>query len=179
MKKLQLLGSRLPVTKLQQELEANPALWDANTLRTAHPDSPHHGLSDIWARYAPPGVDSSLPHTAIWYPAATAALPSLQPICERILCAVGGSVLGGVLITRIPPGGECRPHIDKGWHAGHYEKFAVQVKSAPGQTFNVEELSLETSPGDLYTFDNSYLHWVLNPTAHERITLIVCIRRET
>lgn len=177
MKKLHLLGTGISISHLLWELQSHPELWNTNTLRTAPEDSPHHGLSDIWARYAAKTSDPYLPHESVWYPTVTAALPSLQPLCETLVSAVGGTALGGVLLTRIPPNGTCRPHIDNGWHARHYEKFAVQVQSSPRQTFHVEELMLETKPGDLYTFDNSHLHWVLNPTPYDRITLIICIKR--
>ena len=84
--------------------------------------------------------------------------------------------LGGVLITRIPAGKECKPHSDPGWHARRYQKFGVQITSAPGQKFCFEDAELETKPGDIFWFDNEYTHWVTNPTPYERITMIVCIR---
>jgi aspartyl/asparaginyl beta-hydroxylase (cupin superfamily) len=90
---------------------------------------------------------------------------------------VGGKQLGGVLITRIPSGGEVQPHVDHGWHAGHYEKFAVQLRGNQEQAFCFEDAELRPEPGDLYTFDNARLHWVTNDSDSERITLIVCIRR--
>ena len=85
--------------------------------------------------------------------------------------------LGGVLITKIPAGMECKPHVDGGWHAGHYEKYGIQIASAPGQRFCFEGESLETRPGDVFWFDNSHTHWVTNDTEHDRITLIVTLKR--
>lgn len=157
-------------------LQANPWLWDTNDARTRDPSSPHHHLSDIWVRYAAPGVDASQPHEAVWYEAAE-YLP-IREIVYPLMAAVQGVQLGGVLITRIPAGRNCEPHIDHGWHARHYEKFAVQIQSAPGQMFCFDDARLETQPGDIFTFDNSFSHWVENPTAHDRITAIVCIRTE-
>jgi uncharacterized cupin superfamily protein len=87
-----------------------------------------------------------------------------------------GERLGGVLITQIPPGHSCKPHADDGWHARHFEKFAIQIESGPGQYFCFEGERLETKPGDLFTFDNAHTHWVTNDTPHNRITLIACIR---
>jgi quercetin dioxygenase-like cupin family protein len=102
----------------------------------------------------------------------------IKPLCLDLMRAVEGVELGGVLITRIPPGAECKPHTDPGWHARRYDKYAVQITSAPGQRFHFEGESLETKPGDLFWFDNQFTHWVTNPTAYERVTLIVCIRKE-
>ena len=168
------IGDGVPVGPLHWALQANPQFWDQNTARTESPTSPHHGLSDIWARYAAPGVDGSQPHESVWYPVAD-VLP-VRELVYPLMSHLQGDQLGGVLITRIPPGGICRPHTDPGWHARHYEKFGVQITSAPGQRFHVEDQSLETKPGDLFWFDNSFTHWVTNETPYERITMIVCIR---
>jgi hypothetical protein len=175
MSKIELIAQGLNVAPLLWALRANPQLWDQNTGRTESPDSPHHGLSDIWARYAAPGVDGSQPHESVWHPAAD--LLPIRELVYPLMAAVQGDQLGGVLITRIPPGAKCRPHTDPGWHARYYEKFAIQVTSAPGQRFCFEGESLETMPGDLFWFDNAHTHWVTNDTPHERITAIVCIRR--
>jgi quercetin dioxygenase-like cupin family protein len=98
-------------------------------------------------------------------------------LARKVFRRVHGKRLGGVLITRIPPGGEVKPHKDTGWHAGFYEKFAVQVASNEGQAFCFESDELRPMPGDLYTFQNHVLHWVTNPTPEERITMIVCVKR--
>ena len=84
------------------------AVWDQNTARTAPEDSPHHGLSDIWARYAPLGVDGSQPHKSIWYD--TPLTEDLKALACQLVSLVNGTELGGVLITRIPPGAICKPH---------------------------------------------------------------------
>jgi aspartyl/asparaginyl beta-hydroxylase (cupin superfamily) len=83
-----------------------------------------------------------------------------------------------VLITRIPAGATCRPHVDPGWHARAHDKYAVQITSAPGQAFCFDCERLESRPGDVYWFDNQFTHWVENPTPYERVTMIVCVRKE-
>jgi hypothetical protein len=163
------------VAPLAWALQAHPELWDRNTARTESPDSPHHGLSDIWARYCAPGDDPTGPHESVWYPEAD-ALP-VRDIVFPLMAHVQATRLGGVLITRIPAGKQCRPHRDPGWHARYYEKFAVQIASAPGQKFCFDGEELETRPGDVFWFDNAHTHWVTNDTPHDRITLIVCLRR--
>lgn len=177
MDKIKLITSNYPVSSTYWALQQNTQFWNEHTLRTENPESPHYGLDDIWARFGSPdrAVDGAA-HKAEWYPSAEVL--GIKPICLDIMRHVGGTELGGVLITRIPPGAECRPHVDNGWHARAYEKFALQITSAPGQKFCFEDQSLETKPGDLFWFDNSHLHWVTNPTKYERITMIVCIRME-
>lgn len=85
--------------------------------------------------------------------------------------------MGGVLITRIPAGKQVYPHIDEGWHAGHYEKFAIQVKGNKEQAFCFNKESLSPETGDVFWFRNDVPHWVTNFSEEERITLICCIRR--
>lgn len=173
--KIEKIAEGIQVGPLLWAIQENPQLWDQNISRTQPVESPHHGLSDIWARYAAPGVDASQPHDAVWYPCA-----DLLPVRELVMplfAAVQGTRLGGVLLTRIPAGAECLPHKDDGWHARYYEKFAIQIQSAPGQAFCFEGESLITKPGDVFWFDNAFTHWVPNPTTYDRITLIVCLKR--
>lgn len=172
-----LLDSGLQVAPIYWALQQHPELWNQHTTRTANPDSPHHGLDDIWARFGDPArAEDGGAHDSFWYPAADVL--GIKPMCLDLMRAVQGVELGGVLITRIPPGAECKPHTDPGWHARRYDKFAVQITSAPGQRFHFDGESLETKPGDLFWFDNQFTHWVTNPTAYERVTMIVCIRKE-
>jgi quercetin dioxygenase-like cupin family protein len=170
-----LLTEGIEVARMQTALAAHPELWDQNTGRTAPETSPHHGLSDIWARYADPATmkeDGS--HESIWYPCAD--LLPVKDMVYRLMAEVRGERLGGVLITRIKPGQICKPHTDPGWHARYYDKYAVQIEAAPEQTFHFDGQSLVTKPGDLFWFDNSFTHWVTNDSQRDRITMIVCIK---
>ncbi len=174
---IRLLWEGADVAPMREALKAHPELWDQQTARTQPIDSPHHGLSDIWARYADPATmapDGS--HDSIWYQPAD-ALP-VRDMVFPLMAAVRGERLGGVLITRIKPGQVCKPHTDPGWHARYYEKFAVQIEAAPQQGFHFERQSLVTKPGDVFWFDNSFKHWVTNDSESDRITLIACIRTE-
>lgn len=174
---IKLLSRGVNVAPIYWALQSNPQLWNEHTSRTANPNSPHHGLDDIWARFGEPGrADDGAAHVSKWYPSADVL--GVKPLCMDLMHAVGGVELGGVLITRIPPGAECKPHTDPGWHARRYEKFGVQITSAPGQKFCFDDAQLETMPGDVFWFDNSFKHWVTNDTPYERVTMIVCIRRD-
>jgi aspartyl/asparaginyl beta-hydroxylase (cupin superfamily) len=175
---IQALPHRFDVSQAVKELDACTA-WNVHRQRTAM--YVHGGLSDVWVRYNDfenfTGDWDAFngPHESVWYPVIR-ELPAVWSLVRKLKRATGKSELGGVLVTRIPPGGEVKAHVDGGWHAGHYEKFAVQLKSAPGQMFHFEDSQLNAAPGESYTFDNSKLHWVTNPTDAERMTLIVCLR---
>lgn len=179
---IRMVASGLDVGPLVDQLAAHPELWDQHTLRTTFYGTPHAKISDIWVRYNAwenlnGDADAFVgPHKSVWYPCIS-AIPAAWSLARKVFRRVRGKTLGGVLITRIPPGGRVEPHIDGGWHARHYEKFGVQVKSNAEQSFCFEDAELRPLPGDMYTFDNSKLHWVENPSAEERITMIVCVKR--
>lgn len=175
--KLKLITSGATVAPIYWALHQNPQLWNTITSRTNHEASPHRELDDIWVRFGEPerAVDDRA-HDAHWYPDADVL--GVRGLCYDVMRHVHGVELGGVLITRIPPGKQCYPHTDTSWHAKRYSKFGVQITSAPGQTFHVEDEVLETKPGDIFQFDNSFSHWVLNPTNYERVTMVVCVRQE-
>ena len=173
--KIDKIGDGVNVEPMLWALQANPQLWNQNPQRTANPASPHHEIDDIWARYAAPSeVGKEGPHESVWYPAA--ALLPVREIAYTLMHYVKGERLGGILITRVKAGKSVKPHTDPGWHARYYEKYAVQLQSAPGQYFCFKDEMLETKPGDVYWFDNSHMHWVENATPYDRITMICCIR---
>ena len=174
---IRLLPFKAPVLDIARTLEAHPELWNQRTERTAPADSPHHELDDIWCRFADPEtMRSDGSHDSIWYPPAD-VLP-VRELCLDIMRLVQGTQLGGVLITRIPAGKQCKPHTDPGWHARHYQKFAVQIAADPAQAFRFVGHELVTAPGDVFWFDNAYTHWVTNDSQSDRITMIVCVRTE-
>jgi hypothetical protein len=183
------LTASLNVRPLLEELDAQPELWDQIKFRKIAPGSPHSRMSDIWVRYndyrpfLARGDFSGLndPHIPIWYP-AWQKLPALRPLIFGTMERVQGEMLGGVLITRIPPGEGIEPHVDVGWHVNYYPKFYLSLRSAPGAEFFCEYgdtiASINPRPGDLYLFDNRQRHWVKNESDQDRITLIMCIRTE-
>lgn len=175
------LNLTLSVAQLFRELTAHPELWDEFDLRTNHPQSPHRELSDIFVRYnARANFQGdrqafNAEHESVWWPTIE-KLPSIYSIVWNLMKFVEGERLGMVLVTKIPAGKTCYAHTDNGWHARYYEKYAVQIASAPGQAFHVEDAELSAKPGEVYWFDNARTHWVMNESDQDRITLIVCIR---
>lgn len=172
--RIKLIAEGFNVEPLAHALAHHPELWDQNTGRTAPPDSPHHGASDIWCRFAPAGTNGHQPHTSVWFPAAQ-HLP-VRAYAREMMALVGGEQLGGILITRVAPRSRILPHVDPGWHARFYDKIALQVAANPQQAYCFEGQELVTKPGDVFWFDNARTHWVENPSDEARITAIFCIR---
>lgn len=171
------------VAEVLEQLDANPDLWNQYSLRTtAYEGSPHMRVDDIWVRFnawknfnPKKPANFSKEHDSSWYP-AYGKLPALREHIFGLMEVVRGERLGGVLITRIPAGSSVAPHIDLGWHASYYRKFALQLRGGEEQFFCFEGESLVADAGEAYEFDNSVKHWVLNNSDRERITCIVCIR---
>lgn len=164
------------------ELEAHPEVWNRHRLRTESYATPHGQASDIWVRFNawehfdPKDPAAFIgPHESVWYPVADEC-PAVKALAEAVFRFVDGATLGGVLITWIPPNGRVEPHIDRGWHAAEYEKYAVQLKGNREQAFCFEGESLSPLPGELYWFRNDVLHWVENPSPEDRWTMIVCVK---
>lgn len=182
---IRILRQDVEVGPLIQQLDAAPELWNQNVFRTEtgpySGSSPHGKISDIivrfndWKNWTGDRMAFNGPHESVWW-GAYDKLPYIQPLVFDLMRLFCAEQLGMVLLTRIPPHCNVGKHVDRGWHSEHYLKFGVQIKSAPGQTFCYQGFKLETAPGDLFAFDNSKVHWVENPTEHERITLIVCLR---
>jgi len=185
MRNMMHIASGMNVLPLVLEINRQPWLWNQFPIRKSYEGSPHEGLDDIWVRYndwknyTEEGSNAAFSdeHDSVWYDTYY-ALPSIKSIIFDVMRMVDGERLGGVLITRIPPGKVCKPHIDRGWHAEYYDKYAVQLKGNQYQAFHFEGESFSANPGDVYWFDNTKTHWVTNESDEDRITMIICIRND-
>jgi hypothetical protein len=177
------IAEGVDVVPLLAELARQPELWDQNRLRTTHPMTPHKQVSDIWLRFndlaeyektqdAAHVIDE---HESIWYPPIH-ALPAARALIFALMARVHGERLGRVLITRLPPGGKIDPHEDGGSHAAYYERYHIVLQSHPGSIFRAGDETVHMRPGEVWWFDNSKTHEVINESADDRLHLIVDIR---
>ncbi len=168
------------VDAVVEALEGHPA-WNLHSPRREQ--YVHSDMSDIWVRYnAWKNYRGNLaefnkPHESVWYPVAHEE-PTIRLLIHDVLYHIDDCELGGVLITKIPPGCSIAPHVDSGWHAEYYtDKYAVQLMGNEQQSFNFDGYSLSPLPGQVFWFDNSQKHWIDNPSAEDRMTMIICTRR--
>ncbi len=178
MKNFQLMSRGLNVVPLLNAVLRSPELWDQNTLRTTHPDTPHKSVSDIWLRFNrltdnPESVIDE--HESINYPAFF-TLPQARSLIFGVMSLVEGERLGRVLITRLAPGSKIDAHVDGGSHAAYYERFHVVLNSAPGCSFRAGDETVHMQTGELWWFDNSKEHEVVNNSADDRIHMIIDVR---
>lgn len=172
------------VQPLRAVLVHNPQLFGRHGARACAPQSPHASMTDIWVRYNdiskfPDGdlTHFNDEHDPIWYPEYR-AMPQIKPILFGLMAAVEGERLGGVLITKLAPGGEIKTHTDSGWHAGYYDKFYVPIQNEPGASFDFPDGSICATPGDVFWFRNDVPHGVVNASKADRIAMIVCIKTD-
>ena len=183
---LKMIEHKFDVSRLREELVTHSEVWNEIPLRTRmYKNSPHREIDDIWVRYNPlenfkgDWTDFNGDHPAKWYEVSRKLVSaSILALDLAVLQGCRGTDIGAVLITRVPAGKQVYPHIDGGWQAENHDKYIIQIASSPGQSFNFKDESIDARPGECYWFDNSAPHWVLNPTSEERISLIVCLRRE-
>jgi hypothetical protein len=174
------IASGVNVTPLLLALIRRPELWNQNTLRTTHPGTPHTQVDDIWLRFnamPPPGEEARVldEHESVDYP-AYALLPEARALVMSVFAAVAGERLGRVLITRLPPGGMIAPHVDGGSHAAYYSRHHIVLQSNPDSLFRAGDEAVQMATGEVWWFDNSQEHTVVNEGDDDRIHLIVDAR---
>lgn len=180
MRNFLLLAQGVDVMPLLLAIQRQPELWDQNTLRTKHPDSPHTQVSDIWLRFnelPPEGEESRVVDDCetVWYPAIH-ALPQARSLIFQLMTRVEGERLGRCMITRLAPGKCITPHPDRGAPAEYYDRYHIVLQSRPGSIFRCGGETVHMKAGEAWWFDNSVEHEVINNSDDDRIHLIVDIK---
>jgi len=183
MRYFQQIAAGVEVLPLVMDLYRNPGLWNQHTARTGGAGS-FEGTDDIWVRFRAPGelIDRKSyaePFTLTWYP-AWHALPHLRPIVFGLMARLEAVQLGGVLITRVPPGGQVAPHDDRGrWHPEWFATKAYLPLASNDRCYSTcgnERVTMRV--GEAWLFDNLQTHSTVNEGETDRVTLIVSMRVE-
>jgi hypothetical protein len=176
---------KIPITydteDIKNYLVGDHGFWDEHNKRRTFQGSPHSEMTDIWVRFGDVSHGDysklSCEHDSVWYPCAD-IIPDAKNIAFDLMRAVDGERLGGVLITKLPPGGKIAPHIDSGWHAEYYDKFYIALSNSPGSSFCFENGIIDAVDGECFWFRNDVLHWVENNSCVDRLAMIVCIKTD-
>src|SRR5580765_7613828 len=134
------IASGVEVLPLALDLYRQPELWNANRERTGGKGS-FEGTDDIWVRFraydeltTPEAFNE--PFIPAFYP-SWHALPHLRPIVFGLMSRCEAVQLGGVLITRVPAGGQVAPHDDKGrWHSEFFQTKAYLPLASNPHCYN-------------------------------------------
>lgn len=184
MQNFRIIREGIDVAPLRAQIEAHPEIWNERTNRTGFEGSPFAGSSDAWLRYRAPEELTETksfkePHWSANYP-AWAALPAAQEIVFDLMWWARATHLGGVLLTKIPPGGKILPHDDRGsWHASAMNlKIYVPVMANDRCVNHCGGESLVIRVGQAVEFNNLITHSVENNGETDRVTLICCFRAD-
>jgi len=185
MKNFQQIAFGVDVMPLLMALKQHPELWNQNTLRTTHENSPHTEVSDIWLRFndLTPFDDEDVAgvldqHESIWYPAID-HLPQARQLIFALMARVEGERLGRVLITALEPGKCIAPHPDSGDHARYFERFHIVLQSTPGIIFRCGDEQVQMKAGEILWLQNQIEHEVINNGSDTRIHMIIDIKTTT
>jgi hypothetical protein len=166
--------------RVRQQLARYPELWGQHPQRTGE-GSPHAQSLDIWLRFRDPAelhepADYGAPHWPVWYPAWD-ILTALHPIVFAIAHEMEATAIGGILMTKIPPGCEILPHQDHGWHPEHFStKVYAIIQANPLCVNRCEDEEVVMREGEAWSFVNHVTHSVRNDGTNDRIALIITMR---
>lgn len=167
-------------------IQRRQELWREDTYLRDYPQGPFGEIESIMLRFPVKGVyetEKELqdhlsrydPHENVDYPAYK-VLTEARPIIMQLMTRVAGERLGRAMINKIAPGGRIFPHADTAAHAEYYDRFHIVLQSAPGVQFRCGDEQVYMGVGEVWWFDNSKEHEVINNSKVDRIHLVVDIR---
>lgn len=178
MKNFLRIASGVNVVPVLTALAAKPGLWNSDTIRTAHPQSPHSQADDILVFFNSISADPLEVVDDIQtkpFP-AWSELPQLRPLIFDLMRLTEATQLGRVIISRLAPGARIAPHVDEGAPATFYQRYQVALQSHPGALFRIEDETVNFASGDAYWINNRAEHEVINNSNDDRIALVIDMR---
>ena len=163
------LAQNLAITPLMSTLMRHPELWNRDRTRTDFQGSPHAQASDILLRFGKPSLEDMGPFENRQSMTILGAMGTALGVMQM----VGGSELGRVIITRLPPGGRITPHADEGSYARRFTRHQLMLHCLPGNIFRCGEEELTPTTGDLFWFNSALEHEVTNNSADDRVAMII------
>jgi len=186
MKNFMMVGHSVEVMPLNLAIARRPELWKEDTYLRDYPQGPFKDIESIMLRFPTKGVFETEKevadhlskydqHESIDYP-PYAKLTEARSIVMMLMAKVGGERLGRVMINKIKPGGRIYPHADTPVHAEYYDRFHVVLQSAPGVDFRAGDEHVYMGVGEVWWFDNTEDHEVINNSPVDRIHMVIDIR---
>lgn len=175
MRNFQLINPKIDIKLAYLEAMRQEDMWNTLPFRQQFEGSPFKECDDIILRFQemlPPLVGD---HESVNMPAIF-LMPENRKIIFDLMAYVKGERLGRCMISRMAPGAKILPHVDEPTHADYYDRFHVVLNGEEGSTFRCGEEEVGMKTGEIWWFDNSVEHEVINNSKDDRIHLIVDIR---
>lgn len=166
------LASGLNVAPLVAKLYRHPELWDRDRTRTDYEGSPHIQASDILLRFGKPTLNDTGPFEN----RPSMAILGAKDLVLGVMQLVGGFELGRVIISRLGPGLTITPHADEGLYAETMVRHQIMLECLPGNVFRCGGEEIAPATGDLFWFNNSLEHEVLNNSVDDRLAMVIDCR---
>lgn len=186
MKNFLMIADGADVMPLLLAIRRRPDLWKEDTYLRDYPQGPFAQIESIMLRFPVKTVHETEEelqnhlstydqHENIDYPPYK-ILPEARPLIMALMARVAGERLGRCMINKIAPGGRIFPHADTQSHTDYYSRFHIVLQSQPDVPFTAGDETVHMKTGEVWYFDNSQVHEVVNNSADDRIHLIVDIR---
>ena len=155
-------------------------MFGAVPLRTQFEGSAHTAITDILLRgpqISPKSTLSQLQQDVQCYDySPSETLTELYTASIDFMCALKGTQLGRVLVTKLKAGDSIDPHTDEGLAADFYNRYHIVLKGEKGSTFTSGDETVEMLTGEVWYINNHITHSVYNGSDEDRIHLIIDIK---
>lgn len=186
MKNFMRISAGVDINPLLLAVKRRPDLWKEDTYLRDYPQGPFKQIESIMLRFPTKSVHETEAelqshlstydqHENIDYPAYK-LLTDARPLVMNLFRYVEGERLGRVMINKIAPGGVIFPHVDTKSHTDYYSRFHIVLQSQPGVVFRAGDEQVYMSTSEVWWFDNSQEHEVINNSTDDRIHMIIDIR---
>lgn len=167
------LTENVQVLPIMVALMRQPELWNQDNLRREFENTPHMATSDILLRFG--SKDGNELEAVDRLPLAK--LPGVKRLLLDTMRLVDGSRLGRVIVTRLEPGKKILPHSDVlGEYSKYYTRYHLVLQGLPGSLFSCGDETVNMLTGELWWFDASSEHSVINNSRDDRIHMLIDVR---
>ncbi len=176
----------LPLLLALHRFEKSHGIWKQDTYLRDYPQGPFGDTESVILRFPPRSVHETEEalkkheanfdqHENVDQPAFK-LLPEARPLVFGLMAAVQGERLGRVIINKLKPGGRIFAHRDTYAHAEYWDRHHIVLQASPGVVFRAAKESVYMATGEVWWFDNSEEHEVINNSDDDRIHMVVDIR---
>ena len=182
------LASGLDLSLINDQVQAQEALFDKSTFRQSFKGSPFTDTQFIGCRMTydldhEPTEEEMLNHLKTKGVTTTNALdledyellPQVYGAVMHFAGVMQAEQIGRVLVTRLHPGGKIGAHKDFGEYHNFYDRFHICI-GGKGCHFRSGKEVVKMMPGEVWWFYNNVEHEVWNESDSERDHIVIDLK---